>query len=1085
MARYALDIEATGLLDHTSIDYSVVPYKLKKSYKIWCAVFVDIDTRERIRLRPDEVDQIPKIIEDRADMLVLHNGVSYDLLALKLYFGLDYEINEYDYTKCKVGGKEVAIIDTMILSQYLKPDRIGGHSLHAWGKRLGNLKGDYGEEENAWDQFTEDMLDYNEQDSDVTADVFFALMEEWGDWDHAAAFSMEQAINEIVVRQEHVGFYFNMEKAKVALDDLNNKLREIERNVEPQLPKSKLAKTNAAKYKLPARQINQDGSISASLTKWADKHGGALSQDEYGEWQLEVFGKTISLPGDNKEPLVTHAPMKVSDQKQMKQYLVSLGWNPIEWEFRDITLKSGTKQKVNFDKYKEAVLRYCEETAKSHFKGHRLTFSEVDTVKELYQKLMSADITRPVKVRTSPKYTIDQEKTICPNLMKMGAEVSWIKDVVLWLTYRHRRNMLQSPNGSGLMLHERIKVDGRVPTGAIVTGTNTYRFKHRVCVNIPRPSSVYGSEIRELFGCGGDFYQIGCDAASLEGRVQGHYCFPYTDGESLAATLIAEKPNDIHSVRARSLGISRDDAKSIGYACVPTYNTEVLTEDGWKFYEDLRVGDMVMSYNSEKHISEFKPITHVHYYDSAEVVTMKHSNGFEVESTKDHRWFTKRRTGRGKTKRYVDEVCTTQDLTSEHSIVTSAPINAVGCYISKDEAELVGWLASDGYFRWSEDTRRTSSSNGLKRGVVAGITQDKSKFLTNITELLERLCLDYYTYQYEDKACEVRLSQESARTLLDKVFPTRQNKHEIDWVKFVLSLDRDCLEKFAYAFYLAEGVTNSVDNFYERKTKVLSQNEGGLLDALQITGQLLGWRTIVSNGYKGGTNSCKDIKWTSKGHVTMQRVHREVTKEVPVFCLTVEDNDSFIIRQGNTVTITGNCLYGAQWPKLQSMLGCTASAAKTLHTEFWESTPALLDLKKRVEKYWYKHGKKYLKGIDGRKILTRSKHSLLNALFQSAGIILMKWAAIWLDREMDKRGILFKPFDSTTWDGKAAQMQHYHDEYQHKVHPSLVEKDSEGNLHSIVGDLMEQAIAEAGKILNMRVAFAGEAMIGTNWRDCH
>jgi hypothetical protein len=177
MARYALDIEATGLLDHTSIDYSVVPYKLKKSYKIWCAVFVDIDTRERIRLRPDEVDQIPKIIEDRADMLVLHNGISYDLLALKLYFGLDYEINEYDYTKCKVGGKEVAIVDTMILSQYLKPDRIGGHSLHAWGKRLGNLKGDYGEEENAWDQFTEDMLDYNEQDSDVTADVFFALIE--------------------------------------------------------------------------------------------------------------------------------------------------------------------------------------------------------------------------------------------------------------------------------------------------------------------------------------------------------------------------------------------------------------------------------------------------------------------------------------------------------------------------------------------------------------------------------------------------------------------------------------------------------------------------------------------------------------------------------------------------------------------------------------------------------------------------------------------------------------------------------------------------------------------------------------------
>lgn len=744
MSRYALDLEATGLLDHTSIDYKLLPYKLKPTYKIWCAVFVDIDTRERIRLRPEEVHQIADIIKT-ATMLVLHNGISYDLLALKLYFGIDYFINEYDYTKCSVGGTELAIVDTMILSQYLQPDRVGGHSLASWGKRLGNHKGSYGEQECAWDVFTEDMLDYNEQDSDLTADTFFALMDEWSDWDHAAAFSMEQSINEIVVRQEHVGFYFNLVKAQEALEDLNNKLRDIEEKVEPLLPKTKLAKTNADKYKLPARQVKKDDTLSATMEKWIEAHGARLSENDYGEHIINVYGREITLPCDDREPLVTHAPMKVANQKPMKEYLVTIGWKPTEWGLRDITLKSGTKIKVTFEKYKEAVLRYCEETATSNFKDYRLKFLEVKSIKGMYQKLIHSDLTRPVRVRTSPEYTIDQEKTICPNLHKLGKDVEWIKDVILWLTYRHRRNMLKSPNGTGLMTHERIKVDGRVPTGAIVTGTNTYRFKHRVCVNIPRPSSVYGAEIRELFGCGGDFYQIGCDAASLEGRVQGHYCYPYTDGQSLAATLIAEKPNDIHSVRARMIGISRDDAKSLGYAL----------------------------------------------------------------------------------------------------------------------------------------------------------------------------------------------------------------------------------------------------------------------------------------------------------------------------------------------------LYGAQVAKLCSMLGCSKKEGERIFKEFWESTPALLDLKERVEKYWKAHGKKYLKGIDGRKINTRSQHSLLNALFQSAGIILMKWAAIWLDRQMDKQGLLFKPFDHDSWVGKAAQMQHYHDEYQHKVHKSLIIKDSNGNLSSIVGDLMEQAITEGGKILNMRVEFAGESMIGNNWRDCH
>ena len=167
------------------------------------------------------------------------------------------------------------------------------------------------------------------------------------------------------------------------------------------------------------------------------------------------------------------------------------------------------------------------------------------------------------------------------------------------------------------------------------------------------------------------------------------------------------------------------------------------------------------------------------------------------------------------------------------------------------------------------------------------------------------------------------------------------------------------------------------------------------------------------------------------------------------------------------------------------MLGCTKQEAERVFKEFWESTPALHELKARVETYWEKNGKTYLKGIDGRKVNTRSKHSLLNALFQSAGIILMKWAAIILDRKLDKDGLLFKPFDSDSWDGKCAQMQHYHDEYQFKVDKALVEVGDNNILTSPISRYLEEAIGEAGVHLNMRVAFAGEAMIGTNWRECH
>ena len=57
----------------------------------------------------------------------------------------------------------------------------------------------------------------------------------------------------------------------------------------------------------------------------------------------------------------------------------------------------------------------------------------------------------------------------------------------------------------------------------------------------------------------------GVQTCALPIYIQGHHILPY-DGEELAKSLLAKKPNDLHSVNAAKLGISRDDAKSINYA---------------------------------------------------------------------------------------------------------------------------------------------------------------------------------------------------------------------------------------------------------------------------------------------------------------------------------------------------------------------------------------------------------------------------------------------------------------------------------------------------------------------------------------
>jgi len=87
----------------------------------------------------------------------------------------------------------------------------GRHSLKAWGYRLGILKGTFAEEtENAWEVFTPEMLDYCDQDVEVT----FALYLHLTSSAYAPmAILLEHNTAWICARMERSGWPFNVEAA--------------------------------------------------------------------------------------------------------------------------------------------------------------------------------------------------------------------------------------------------------------------------------------------------------------------------------------------------------------------------------------------------------------------------------------------------------------------------------------------------------------------------------------------------------------------------------------------------------------------------------------------------------------------------------------------------------------------------------------------------------------------------------------------------------------------------------------------------------------------------------------------------------
>ena len=76
-------------------------------------------------------------------------------------------------------------------------------------------------------------------------------------------------------------------------------------------------------------------------------------------------------------------------------------------------------------------------------------------------------------------------------------------------------------------LLDNIDEDGFVVAG--VQGlTNTLRFKHRVCVNLPSPRKPYGKEIRSLLKARSINHELcGSDMSSLEDRTKQHYMWKH------------------------------------------------------------------------------------------------------------------------------------------------------------------------------------------------------------------------------------------------------------------------------------------------------------------------------------------------------------------------------------------------------------------------------------------------------------------------------------------------------------------------------------------------------------------------------
>ncbi len=524
-----------------------------------------------------QIEPALRILQE-ADIRVAHNGQDFDERAIP---------RVYPWFMPKAKSK---LLDTLILSRLIYPDihRTGPnnhrlfphekrmHGVEAWGKRLGQHKGEYthwckAQGLDPWAEWRPEMQAY--QDFDVEAlDTIFSWL--WAQKPATTATTLEHEFAAIIRRMESWGWAYNYSKGETLQGELVEKATEMEAELigafgewweygkaanskaenlktnwkeseedededdeEEQLKRAKLwekaeADTWAAVI-VPTRSYRRKlvGLPDVTMPRYSEKTGKRLS-DYVGPPLLEV------TQGNPYTPIKRVQFNPSSRPHIYKRLMAKYGWKPVKF-----TPGGKTAPQPKID---EGILR-------------GLPFPEADMLAEYFLVMK-----RLGQLATGPK--------------------AWQKVV----------RETEHPNGQ-----RTYRVHGRVNTGGAGTGRCTHSdpnvsqvpANNAAVAEYPDSPELHGHRCRDLFEASPGFTLAGFDGAAIELRMLAHYLFPFDNGAyaKIVHEGKKEEGTDPHSWLRDLLGTNLMGAGSIGRDHAKTTMYAKLYGGG-----ALRLGEIIM-----------------------------------------------------------------------------------------------------------------------------------------------------------------------------------------------------------------------------------------------------------------------------------------------------------------------------------------------------------------------------------------------------------------------------------------------------------------------------------------------------------
>lgn len=254
--------------------------------KIWVMCWLNVLTGEKGSCIGEE--EVAEFFQrTRGASFIGHNILKFDAPVIRRLGGVQW----LDERCC---------IDTLVLSTLYSPSLEGGHSLDAWGKRLGEPKTEF----NDWSGLSQEMIDYCHQDVLVTGRLFvrlIATMKKIGFTEQAIWISHHKQVE--LDEQHKNGFCFNNGEANTLRSSLRQKEAQLQDEVREVFP--------AERVLVATRKLRKkNGDVTAQYLRDRERYI-IVEQDTGGSYEA-----------------YEDVQFNLGSPKQRIDKLLSLGWKP-------------------------------------------------------------------------------------------------------------------------------------------------------------------------------------------------------------------------------------------------------------------------------------------------------------------------------------------------------------------------------------------------------------------------------------------------------------------------------------------------------------------------------------------------------------------------------------------------------------------------------------------------------------------------------------------------------------------------------------------------------------------------------------